>query len=77
MKRIIAKFKSNCAETGQVIKKGDTMFYNYTTRKCYALNSPTAIAEQAEASEESNSIGSYVQAEQEAYFDNFCQANNI
>lgn len=73
MKKITAKFNSKCAETGEPIKKGTEMFYDYSTKKCYSLNSVRAL-----------NIGygqdrgmSIDEAEQMAFFDNFCINNNI
>jgi len=73
MKQITARFNSVCAETGAKIKKGESMFYDYATKKCYSLDSQKAL-----------SIGygmdrgmSIDEAEQMAYFDNFCLRNNI
>jgi len=72
MKQITAKFKSVCAETGKVIKKGDQMIYDYQTKKCYCMDSQTATKHN-EPTQESL----HVQANEDAYFDNFCQQNNI
>lgn len=35
MKKIIAKFSSNCAETGKRLPKGSPIYYDYSTRKAY------------------------------------------
>ena len=76
MKKITAKFASTCADTGARIKKGDSMIYNYSTRKCYSMNSQTAKNfERGEAAV--NEDAHLVQAQEEAYFDNFCVNNNI
>jgi len=73
MKKITAKFNSICAETGAKIKKGESMYYDYSTKKCYCLDSNTAL-----------NIGygedrgmSISDAQEMAYFDNFCQRNNL
>ena len=73
MKNVTAKFNSICAETGTKIKKGESMYYDYLTKKCYCLDSNTAL-----------NIGygedrcmSISDAQEMAYFDNFCQRNNI
>lgn len=42
LKQIKAVWNSRCQETGQRILKGEQMLYNYTTKKCYALDSETA-----------------------------------
>jgi hypothetical protein len=72
MKKITAKFNSQCSETGVKIKKGDSMFYDYSTKQCFAVTSP-----KAKSMEESNDDGNLVQAQEDAYFDNFCSNNNI
>ena len=66
MKKIIAKFKSNCHETGKVISKGEVMLYNYDTRKCYCMTS-----KKAEDYHEVQSIKSYCDAQENAYFEQF------
>lgn len=73
MKKITAKFSSKCAETGARIRKGETMYYDYSVRKCYAMSSETAKkAEQSsEANREADSTRSYIDAQENAYFDNF------
>jgi len=71
MKQITAKFKSTCADTGKIIKKGDTMLYDYSTKKCYSMDSKQA------KNNEADQIGLHIQANEDAYFDNFCQQNNI
>lgn len=74
MKKIIfAKFNSNCAETGCKIKKGEKMVYDYDNKKCYAIASNTAIA--FINTPVHDSAGAAIQAEQEAYFDNFWYNN--
>ena len=66
MKKIIAKFNSKCHATGKPIKKGEEIYFDTYTKKVYKLGAqPT---EQA---------AGMVQANEEAYFDNFCQQNNI
>lgn len=73
MKTITAKFNSKCAETGKALRKGDTIVYDPETRKAYHLDSRMAKAEAAMQSNDAQ----YVAAQENAYFDNFCQANGI
>ena len=75
MKKITAKFYSTCAETGARIKKGDSMIYDYSVRKCYSMQSQTA--KKFEQGNKEDQAGAMVQANEEAFFDNFCHANNI
>lgn len=67
MKLIKAKFKSTCAETGQAIKKGEPMYYDYAYRKCYCMNSKKA-KEAYNADAEGISTANYIQAQEEAYW---------
>ena len=71
MKKITAKFNSQCAETGTRIKKGDSMFYDYSNKKCYSVNSQKA------KSIETDNDSNFIQAQEDAFFDNFCHNNNI
>lgn len=71
MRVIAAKFNSKCAETGNKIKKGDTCLYDATSRKVYATTSTTFKHNQATEEAETRSTASYVNAQEEAYFDNF------
>lgn len=72
MKKIFAKFKSTCAETGKAIERGDQMYYDYGTRKCYSLQSTVAqAAEKANNDrQEARNVSAYVNAQEEAYCDN-------
>jgi hypothetical protein len=67
-----AKFNSVCAETGAAIRKGQTMLYDNVNRKCYTTTSTKATNER-----ECISTAQVVAAQENAYFDNFCMANNI
>jgi len=62
-----AKFTSRCAKTGKTIKRGERMYYDKNTRQCYTIDSQTQQTPEA----------AMVQANENAYFDNFCMANNI
>jgi len=70
MKKITAKFASTCTETGARIKKGDSMIYDYSARKCYSMQSPTAQKFDSEEANEARSTAAYVNAQEEAYCDN-------
>jgi hypothetical protein len=71
MRYITAKFTSTCPRTGETIRKGSPCLYDPNTRKAYH---PTA---KEPLTKEVDDLAAYVQAEQNAYFDSFCQANNI
>lgn len=66
MKTITAKFKSKCTETGVTINKGDRCLYDPKAKKVYSLDSNIAKINQ-----QVNNDRAYVQAQEEAYFDNF------
>ena len=72
-KIIAARFNSRCAETGTRIMKGENMLYNYDLKKCYSVNSQTY----AKYTEQPDSALGMIEANEEAYFDRFCQTNNI
>jgi len=66
MKKINAKFKSNCYETGKVISKGELMLYNYDTRKCYCMTS-----KKAKDWEDARNVSNLVQAQEDAMFERY------
>ena len=72
-KIIAARFNSRCAETGTRIMKGENMLYNYDLKKCYSVSSQTY----AKYTEQPDSALGMVESNEEAYFDSFCQTNNI
>lgn len=63
----IARFNSVCATSGKRIKKGESMVYDNITKKCYA------IGYEPKRTDESKMI----EANENAFFDNFCLNNNI
>lgn len=69
-KYIKAKFDSKCAQTGASIKRGDEIYY-IPGRGSFC--SISAVYQDKKANPEA----AHVQAQEEAYFDNFCQTNNI
>ena len=76
MKAITAKFNSTCSETGKPLKKGSTIYFDTSTRKAYHYESQTA------KNYRENGTGRTIEADlstaqENAYFDNFCHANNI
>jgi hypothetical protein len=68
MRTIFAKFSSKCAATGQTIKKGELISYDSRTRKAYKQGNEPKEHDQAQE---------MIQANEDAYFDNFYQQNNI
>ena len=72
MKKITAKFNSTCAETGRRINKGEEMLYDYSSKKCYSKLSNTFNDYGVDVN-----TRDMIQANEDAYFDNFCYSNNI
>jgi len=75
MKLITAKFNSTCAETLSRIVKGEPMLYDYSTKKCYSIRSQAY--KNYEVSQEARSVSDYVQAQEDAYFDNQYRTTGI
>lgn len=75
LKQITAKFPSKCAETGKRIVKGELMYYSYSTKQCYSLDSNKA--KETIKTNEDESLTNYIQANEDAFYDSFCMNNNI
>lgn len=71
-KFITARFKGKCAETASKITKGDNILYDTQTGKVYSSRSG-----RYKKAIESRSTAVCVQAQEEAYYDDFCRKNNI
>lgn len=71
MRQITAKFTSTCPATGLTIRKGSPCLYDPSLRKAYHPSAKDSLTKDVD------DMAAYVQAEQDAYFDSFCQANNI
>jgi hypothetical protein len=72
MNFINAKFKSKCAETGRAIEKRENCLYDRVNKKVYCRSSKKFLAEQ-----ETENTSSFIESQENTYFDNFCLANNI
>jgi len=72
MNFINAKFKCKCAETDTTISKGENCLYDGVNKKVYCRSSKKYRQEQ-----EKENTSSFIEAQENAYFDNFCQTNNI
>lgn len=76
MKKIRARFNSRCAETGNKIAKGEEMYYNYATKKCYCMSSNEVwLIEKHDVITPSdvdqyNNDAAYIAAQEDAYWDN-------
>jgi hypothetical protein len=66
MKKITAKFNSKCSQSGLPIKKGESIWYDTTTKKVY---------KEGKLPENTDSAGAVVQANEEAFFDNWYARN--
>lgn len=71
-KFIEARFQSHCAETGSTIKKDDSILYDTVTKKAYCSQSRKYKDEAS-----CRNIAAMVEAQENAYYDNFCITNNI
>lgn len=67
-----SKVMGTCAETGKFILKGHDIFYSFSERKAYS-----SVSKRYKVEHDAACTGAYIQAQDEAYFDNFCWANNI
>jgi hypothetical protein len=78
LKMINAKFRSKCAETGKTILKGDMCFYDYQYKQVFHPSADIVKIRQSQANErEADSTRQTIEAQENAYFDNFCRINNI
>ena len=68
-KFMYSKFASNCAETSAKIKKGDPIYFDG-----HAYSSSSKTYQNAKETEQTSC---HIQAQENAYFDNFCYSNNI
>lgn len=69
MKKITAKFRSKCADSGKTIHKGDQMYYDYASKKCYHMESNTVHQLGNTHSDAADSLSAYMDAQENAYFD--------
>lgn len=68
MKLLTAKFNSKCHATGKSIKKGEQIYYDYFDRKVYCKS-------YIDNERECNNTKTYIQAQENAYFDRFISLN--
>ena len=68
-----AKFDSDCMQTGKRIKKNDHVYY-VPGRGAFHRDSDIYMEHRKV---NTSPEGDHVQANEEAYFDNFCRKNNI
>lgn len=73
MYKTTAKFNSKCAETGNRITKGEDILYDRPNKRVYSKHSQKF----KDHSNETVSTDQMVQANEEAYFDDWARANNI
>jgi hypothetical protein len=78
LKVINAKFRSKCVETGKTIYKGDVCFYDYQYKQVFHPSADIVKIRQSQADQsEAENTRQTIEAQENAYFDNFCQQNNI
>jgi hypothetical protein len=77
MNYIVARFKGKCSETGKTIPKGENCLHDPFLKQVYAMDSPKGIKWQQDEQNSHLEAGKMAQAEQEAFYDNFCQRNSI
>lgn len=75
MKKITARFNSKCTQTGATIRKGEQMLYDYSSKKCYCQTSETYKKFNSDEEQDARNVSGVIQAQEEAYFDNFYQRN--
>lgn len=71
MKKIFAKFPSHCADTGRRIFKGEAVYYDPTLKRVFSQNCD--MARMYESQQEARNTRAYVEAQENAYFDNFAR----
>ncbi len=71
-KFMVARFGGKCLETGKNLHAGDEIYYDSNLKKAFC-NTSMRFAKEIEGQNEAN----YVQAQEDAFFDNFCINNNI
>jgi len=75
LKLINARFRSKCPETGRTISRGDATYYDVINKVAYH---PSAdIVRIFESKQAEKHYPAYEYVKEEAYYDNFCQQNNI
>lgn len=77
LKKIAAKFKSHCHETGTEIKKGENCIYNSDLKKVYSLGSQTGLNFYLSTENKTENLTDFIEDPAEQYFENFCINNNI
>jgi hypothetical protein len=77
LKLINARFRSKCLETGRTINKGDATYYDVINKVAYHPSADIVrIFESRQVAADLNAER-IIQAQEEAYFDNFCQQHLI
>lgn len=64
-----SKFANTCKETSAKIKKGDQIYFDG--------NAYSSSSNKYKELKELDQLAGYIQAQENAYFDNFCLKNNI
>lgn len=75
-RKIKAKFSGKCAATGASIKKGEECFFDLITRRIYKIEA-VYYMEKITGTDDRDPAAGMIQGNEDAFFDNFCQQNNI
>jgi len=71
MRVISAKFSSHCADTGRRILRGESVYYDPAGKRVFCPRSD--MARMYESQREARNVSAYVEAQENAYFDNFAR----
>jgi hypothetical protein len=71
MKVIFAKFPSHCADTGRRIIRGEAVYYDPAGKRVFCPRSD--MARMYDSQQEARQVRAYIEAQENAYFDNFAR----
>lgn len=71
MRVIFAKFPSKCADTGRKILRGEAVYYDPHGKRVFCPRSD--MARMYESKQEARQVRAYVEAQENAYFDDFAR----
>lgn len=71
MRVIFAKFPSKCADTGRRILRGEAVYYDPKGKRVFCPRSD--MARMYESQQEARNVRAYIEAQENAYFDDFAR----
>ena len=71
MRVISAKFPCHCADTGRRILRGEAVYYDPKGKRVFCPRSD--MARMYDSQQEARQVRAYVEAQENAYFDNFAR----